>query len=55
MDAFAFEAAEEVFSNSVVIGIALTRHALADTELRQSQAIGVRGILDAAVRVEDEA
>ncbi len=55
MDAFAFEAAEEVFSNSIVIGIALTGHALADTEIRQTQAISVSGILDAAVRVEDKA
>ena len=55
MDTFAFEAAEKVFSNSVVIGIALTGHALTNTEIRQPEAISASGILDAAVRVEDEA
>ena len=55
MDAFAFETAEEVFSNSVVIRVALTGHALTDAEIRQTQAISASSILDAAVRVEDEA
>ena len=55
MDAFTFEAAEEVFSNSVVIRVTLAGHALADTKIRQPQAIGTGGILDATVRVEDEA
>ena len=55
MDALTFEAAEEVFSNSVVIGVALARHALTDTEIGQMQAVSASGILDAPVRVEDEA
>ena len=54
MDAFAFETAEEVFSNSVVIRVALAGHTLADTKIRQPQAISVGGILDTPVRVEDE-
>ena len=55
MDAFTFEAAEEVFSNSVVVGVTLAGHTLADTKIRQMQAVGVGGVLDATVRVEDEA
>ncbi len=55
MDAFAFEATKKVLSNSVVIGITLTGHALADTEIRQAQAISAGGILDTPIRVEDKA
>ena len=50
MDAFAFETAKEVFSNSIVIRVALAGHALTDAEIRQPQAVSVSGILDAAVR-----
>ena len=55
MDALTFEAAEEVFSNSVVIRVAFTGHALTDSESRQPETISASGILDALVRVEDEA
>ena len=55
MNRFAFETAEEIFSNSVVIRVALAGHALTDSEIGQPEAISASGILDAAVRVEDEA
>lgn len=54
MDAFAFEASEEVFGNSVVIGVTFAGHALADNEIRQPQTISVGGILDITVRMEGE-
>lgn len=55
MNAFAFETAEEVFSNSVVIRVTLAGHALTEAKIRQTQAVSIRGILDTPVRVEDEA
>ena len=55
MDAFTFEAAEEVFSNSVVIRVTLAGHALTDAKIRQPRAVSMSGILDATIRVEDEA
>lgn len=55
MEAFTFETAEEVFSNGVVIGIALAGHALCNAEVDETQAVGAGRILDAAIGVEDEA
>ena len=55
MDAFTFEAAEEVFSHGVVVGIAPAGHALCDAEANETLAVGVGRILDAAIGVEDEA
>ena len=55
MDALAFETAEEVLGNGVVIRVALAGHTLPDTEFRETQSVSAGGILDAAVRVEDEA
>ena len=54
VDEFTFQAAEEIFSNGVIIGIASTGHALADTIGRQTVTKGLGGILHAAVTVEDE-
>ena len=54
MDALALEAAEEVFSDGVVIGIALAGHALADAKIGKPLAVSAGGVLDAAVGVEDE-
>ena len=55
MDAFTLETAEEVFGNSVVVGVALAGHALAEAKIREVLAESTSSILDAAVRVEDEA
>ena len=55
MDAFTLETAEEVFGNSVVVGVALAGHALAEAKNREVLAESTSGILDAAVRVEDKA
>lgn len=55
MDTFTFEAAEEVFSNSVVIGITLAGHALAESKVNQALPISTSSILDAAIGVKDEA
>ena len=55
MDAFAFETAEEVLGNSVVIGIASAGHTLPDTEFGKALPVSTGGILYAAIRVEDEA
>ena len=55
VDAFRFQAAEEILSNGVIIGIASTGHTLADTIGRQAVTKGPGGILHAAVTVEDEA
>ena len=54
MDEFTLQTAEEIFSNGVIIGIASTGHALADTMGRQAVTKGFGGILHAAVTVEDE-
>ena len=54
VDEFTFKAAEEIFSNGVIIGIASTGHALADTIGRQTAKKGLGGILHAALTVEDE-
>lgn len=55
MDTFAFEAIKEVFSNSVVIRIALAGHALGDAKINETLAEGAGSVLDAAVRVENQA
>ena len=55
MDAFTLETAEEVFGNGVVVGVALTGHALAEAKIREVLAESTSSILDTAVRVEDEA
>ena len=55
MDTLAFEAAEEVFGNRVVVGVALAGHALPDAEFREALPVRAGSVLDAAVRMEDEA
>ena len=55
VDEFIFQAAEEILSNGVIIGIASTGHALAGPIGRQAVAKCPGGILHAAVTVEDEA
>ena len=45
MDALALEAAEEVFSDGVVIGIALAGHALADAKIGKPLAVSAGGVL----------
>lgn len=55
MDTFTFEAAEEVFSNSVVIGVALAGHALAESKIDQTLPVSAGSVLDAAIGVKDEA
>ena len=55
MDAFTLETAEEVFCNSVVVGVALTGHALAEAKIREVLAERTSSILDTAIGVEDEA
>ena len=40
MDAFTLETAEEVFGNSVVVGVALAGHALAEAKIRERPAKG---------------
>ena len=55
MDALAFEAAEEVFGNSVVEGVAFARHALPDAEFGEALPVRAGSVLDTAVGVEDEA
>lgn len=52
---FAFQAAKEVFGNSVIVRIATPRHALANAMLKQFIAEGRRSILDASVAVKDQA
>ncbi len=54
MDTFTLETAEEVFSNSIVVGIALAGHALAKAEVGKAEAESTSSILDTAVRVEDK-
>ena len=55
MHKFAFEAAKEVLGHSVVVRIALAGHALYDVETPQLFTVGVGGVLDAAVGMEDQA
>lgn len=54
MHQFALEAAEEIFSNSVVVRVAFAGHALADAKCLQPLAIGRGSVLGASVTVEDE-
>lgn len=54
VDEFALEAAEEIFSNSVVVRVAFAGHALADAKCLQPLAIGRGSVLGASVTVEDE-
>lgn len=54
VDQLAFEAAEEIFCHSVVIGITLAGHALLDPIGLQPLPEGDRGVLDAPVTVKDE-
>ena len=54
VDEFTFQAAEEILSNGVIIGIALTGHALAGPIGRQAVTKCLGGILHAAVTVEDK-
>ena len=55
MDTLAFETTEEVFCNGVVIEVALAGHTLAEMKAGQTLIVSAGGVLDAAVRVEDEA
>ena len=55
MDTLAFEAAEEVLGNGIVVRVTLAGHALTDAKVIKALAVGGRGVLDAAVRVEDQA
>ena len=55
MEAFTFQAAEKVLSNSIVVGVTLARHALADAKSSEGQTVSGSSVLDAAVGVEDEA
>ena len=55
MDKLAFETTEEVFCNGVVVGVALAGHTLAEIKVGQTLMVSVGSVLDAAVRVEDEA
>ena len=55
VDTLAFETTEEVFCNSVVVGVTLTGHTLAEMKADQTLTVSVGGVLDAAVGVEDKA
>ena len=54
INAFTLQAAEKVLSNGVIIRITLTRHTLNDIMGVEKISKGIRGILRAAIRVEDE-
>ncbi len=49
VDTLAFETTEEVFCNSVVVGVTLTGHTLAEMKVEQTLTVSVGGVLDAAV------
>ena len=55
VDTLAFETTEEVFCSGVVAGAVLTGHTLAEMKAGQTLIVSAGGVLDAAVRVEDEA
>ena len=55
MDAFTFQTAEKVLGNSIVVGVTLAGHALADAKSSEGQTVSGSSVLDAAVGVEDEA
>ncbi len=55
VDTLAFETTEEVFCNSVVIGVTLTGHTLAEMKVEQTLTVSVGGVLDTAVEVDNEA
>ncbi len=55
MEAFTFQAAEKVLSNSIVVGVALAGHALADAKSSEALTVSGSSVLDAAVGVEEEA
>lgn len=50
----ALETGEEVFGDSVVVGIALSRHALSDTQVREALAVSLSSVLDTPIAMEDE-
>jgi len=54
MYALTFEAAEEILSDGIVIGIPLSGHALANSPLSQPLTVRGGGVLDTAIRVEDK-
>lgn len=54
MNEFTFEAAEEIFSNGIVVRVALTGHTLADMKLRQTLTKSVGSVLDAPVGMENQ-
>jgi len=55
MNHFTLEATEEIFSDSIVIGVTLAGHALANLKLGKCLPEGQGSILDTAIAVEDEA
>lgn len=55
MHQLAFEAAEKVLGNCIVVRIAFAGHALQDVELSQLFPVSAGGVLNAAIRMEDEA
>ena len=55
MEAFAYEAAEEVFGNGVVIRVALAGHTLPNAKIGEALLVSTGGVLDAAIGVEDQA
>ncbi len=55
VDTLAFETTEEVFCNSVVVGVTLTGHTLAEMKVEQTLTVSVGGVLDTAVEVDNEA
>ena len=54
MNQFTFQTAEEVLRDSIVIGIALSGHALLDSQLFQTGTESSRSILYTPVAVEDQ-
>ena len=54
INAFTLKATEEVLSNGIIIGITPPWHTLNDVLGVKQSSKGIRGILRAAIRVEDE-
>lgn len=52
--ALAFETAEKILRNGVVIGVTLATHALAKTHVEESETKTRGGLRDAAIGVEDK-
>ena len=54
IDAFALDAREEVFGDGIVVRVAFAGHTLLDSEAVKGLAKGVGGILNTAIRVENQ-